>query len=64
MTAQQMDQQMGQLGRQRALKMFSDWTDRIAAGDYPKEAPPRPEGAERNVVITQWDWSDPREILP
>ena len=59
----QMDQQLGQLGRQRALKMFADWTDRIAAGEYPKEAPPRPQGPERNVVITQWDWSDPREYF-
>ena len=58
-----MDGQLSSLGRQRALKMFADWTDRIAAGDYPKEAPPRPEGAERNVVITQWDWADPREYF-
>ena len=46
-----------QLGRSRALKMFADWTDRIAAGEYPKEAPPRPQGQERNIVITQWDWA-------
>ena len=46
-----------QLGRPRALKMFADWTDRVAAGEYPKEAPPRPQGQERNVVITQWDWA-------
>jgi len=59
----QMDNQMGQLGRQRALKMFADWTDRIAAGEYPKEAPPRPQGPERNLVITQWDWADPREYF-
>ncbi len=48
---------LNQLGRPRALKMFADWTDRIAAGEYPREAPPRPQGAERNVVITQWDWT-------
>ena len=41
--------------QQRAIKMFADWTDRIAAGELPP-APPRPEGAERNVVITMWDW--------
>src|SRR5687767_1439177 len=45
------------MGRPRALKMFADWTERIAAGEVPP-APPRPQGAERNVVITQWDWND------
>ena len=43
--------------------MLADWTDRIAKGEYPAEAPPRPQGAERNVVITQWDWADPREYF-
>ena len=43
------------LGPQR--QMFSDWTDKIAAGAYPTQAPPRPSGLERNVVITQWDWA-------
>ena len=42
-------------GPERAAKMFADWTTRIANGDVP-EAPPRPEGAERNVVLTLWDW--------
>ena len=51
-----------QLGRERALAMFADWTDRIAAGELPP-APPRPQGLERNVVITQWDWADPRAYL-
>jgi hypothetical protein len=45
------------LGPQR--QMFSDWTDKIAAGAYPQQPPPRPSGAERNVVITQWDWAWP-----
>ena len=44
--------------QQRAIKMFADWTDRIAAGELPP-APPRPEGTERNVVITMWDWGKP-----
>ena len=51
-----------QLGRERTLKMFADWTDRIAAGEVPP-APRRPEGIERNVVITQWDWADPKAYL-
>ncbi len=52
-----------QLGRQRLLEMFADWTDRIAGGEVPAEAPRRPEGLERNVVITQWDWADPKAYL-
>ncbi len=46
----------------RMLEMFADWTDRIAAGEVPA-APPRPQGVERNVVITQWDWADPTAYL-
>jgi hypothetical protein len=53
---------LSQLGRERALAMFADWTDRIAAGEVPP-APPRPQGLERNVVITQWDWADPKAYL-
>jgi len=37
-------------------KVFADWTDRIARGETPKVAPPRPSGVERNLVITHWDW--------
>ena len=58
----QMIQGLGQLGRDRALRMFADWTDRIAAGEVPP-APARPQGIERNVVITQWDWADPKAYL-
>jgi hypothetical protein len=52
-----------QVGRDRALAMWSDWTDRIAAGELPATAPPRPQGRERNVVITMWDWTDPKAYL-
>jgi len=38
-----------------------DWTDRVAAGELPP-TPPRPQGVERNVVITEWDWADPKHI--
>jgi hypothetical protein len=51
-----------QIGREVVLKMFADWTDRVAEGEVPP-APPRPEGLERNVVITQWDWADPKVYL-
>ena len=53
---------IGRLGHQRTVKMFADWTDRIAAGEVPP-APRRPQGIERNVVITQWDWADPKAYL-
>jgi hypothetical protein len=33
----------------RALTMYADWSDRIAAGELPP-APPRPRGRERDVV--------------
>src|SRR6266481_1204900 len=52
-----------QIGKDRALKMFADWTDRIAGGEYPTVGPPRPQGLERNVVITMWDWADPKTYL-
>lgn len=50
-------------GRDKALQFFADWTDRIANGEYPKEAPPRPKGIERNVVITEWDWAEPEYYI-
>ena len=54
---------LSQLGAQRATQQFADWTTRIANGELPAEAPPRPQGIERNVVITQWDWADPKAYL-
>ncbi len=53
---------LGQLGMQRALGEFADWTDRIAAGALPP-TPPRPQGVERNLVVTLWDWADPKSYL-
>ncbi len=53
---------IGQLGKERALAMFADWTNRIAAGELPP-VPPRPQGVERNVVITEWDWATPKAYL-
>jgi hypothetical protein len=51
-----MAEQFARLRGQRT--MLSEWTERIAAGIYPIEGPPRPHGPERNVVITQWIWGD------
>ena len=58
-----MSNRVTQVGRQRVLAMYADWTDRIAAGELPAAAPPRPQGRERNVVITVWDWADPHAYL-
>lgn len=44
-------------------KYFGDWTDRIARGELPKAKPPRPQGVERNIVITSWEWSKPDKYL-
>ena len=53
----------GRLGPQRALGLWADWTDRIAAGELPFAKPERPQGMERNVVLTLWDWSRPTAYL-
>jgi hypothetical protein len=58
----QMTSVIGRLGP-RALSLFADWTDRVAAGELPRAAPRRPEGVERNVVLTLWDWSTPTGYL-
>jgi hypothetical protein len=52
----------GQLGGV-PYKYFGDWTDRIAKGELPKTKPQRPQGVERNVVVTTWDWSTPDKYL-
>jgi hypothetical protein len=58
----QMSGTLAQLGQSRAVALFADWTTRIAAGEVPP-TPPRPQGVERNVVITEWDWADPKAYL-
>lgn len=40
----------------RGLQVFTDWTQAIEKGALP-EAPPRPEGVERNLVLTVWDFA-------
>ena len=47
----------------RALELFADWTDRIAAGELPASKLSRPQGVERNVVVTLWDWATPKAYL-
>ncbi len=50
------------MGRKRLLSEYADWSDRIKNGELPP-APPRPQGMERNVVITEWDWATPKEYF-
>jgi hypothetical protein len=45
------------------FKYYGDWTDRIAKGELPATLPKRPEGVERNVVISSWEWSTPDKYL-
>ena len=54
---------MNRIEPKRAAELYGDWTDRIAAGELPKSKPSRPQGVERNVVITVWDWSNPKAYL-
>ena len=54
---------IGRLDAPRAFKLFGDWTDRVAAGELPFEQPKRPEGEERNVVVSQWDWANQHNYL-
>ncbi len=54
---------LGYMGPDAALKNFADWTDRIAAGELPFARPQRPQGVERNVVVTMWDFSNPKHYL-
>ena len=51
----QMSRALDRFGRARVLEMFATWSDRIATGDVPPE-PPRPQGVERNLVLTMWEW--------
>jgi hypothetical protein len=45
------------------FKYFGDWTDRVAKGELPKSKPTRPQGAERNLVVTSWEWSTDKHYL-
>ncbi|MFL6822785.1 MAG: carboxypeptidase regulatory-like domain-containing protein [Xanthobacteraceae bacterium] len=44
------------------FKYFGDWTDRVAKGELPKSKPQRPQGVERNVVVTSWEWGTEKQF--
>jgi hypothetical protein len=52
----------GQFGS-APLKYFGAWTDSVAKGELPHDKPPRPEGVERNIVVTTWDWGTEEKYL-
>jgi hypothetical protein len=54
--------QLNNLG-ERSLKNYGDWTDRIAKGELPFATPARPQGVERNIVVTLRDWMDDKHYL-
>lgn len=61
-SGQQMLNQMNNLG-ELSFSNYGDWTDRIAKGELPFAKPPRPEGVERNIVVTLRDWMNEKQYL-
>src|SRR4029077_3610945 len=45
------------------FKYYGDWTDRIAKGELPHAKPSRPQGVERNIVVTTWEWGTEKQYL-
>ena len=54
---------LGRYDTQGSLKGFADWTDRIAAGELPSAKPERPQGIERNIVVSCGIGAAPRSYL-
>ena len=52
-----MTTQIARFDAKRMLEHYAEWTDRIGAGALPFDKPARPQGVERNIVLTMWDWS-------
>jgi hypothetical protein len=61
-SGQQMLNQLTNLG-ETSFANYGDWTDRIAKGELPFAKPPRPEGVERNIVVTLRDWMTEKHYL-
>jgi hypothetical protein len=65
-SGQAMVQMAAALGRQQpkiSIENLANWTDRVAGGELPFAKPERPQGIERNVVITQWDWGEAKSYM-
>ncbi len=61
-SGQQMLGQLTNLGDQ-SFANYGDWTDRIAKGELPFAKPSRPQGVERNIVVTLRDWMNEKQYL-
>jgi hypothetical protein len=61
-SGQQMLGQLNGLG-EMSFATYGDWTDRIATGELPFATPPRPQGVERNIVVTLRDWMNDKQYL-
>jgi hypothetical protein len=59
---QQMLGQLNNLG-EMSFANYGDWTDRIAKGELPHTKPQRPQGVERNIVVTLRDWMNEKQYL-
>ncbi|MGE3541661.1 MAG: carboxypeptidase-like regulatory domain-containing protein [Candidatus Tectimicrobiota bacterium] len=42
---------------------YAAWTERIAQGALPPDKPTRPQGLERNIVVTWWQWGTEKQYL-
>jgi streptogramin lyase len=66
MSGQSGEQMINQAGNRLGgapFEYYGEWTDRIARGELPFAKPKRPEGAERNLVVTWWEWGQPEKYL-
>jgi hypothetical protein len=45
------------------FRYFGEWTERVAKGELPHSKPRRPEGVERNIVVTWWEWGEAKKYL-
>ena len=45
------------------FKYLGDWTERVAKGELPFAKPTRPQGVERNIVVTLRDWHNDKQYL-
>ncbi len=61
-SGQMMLNQLTNLGDLSFAK-YGEWTDRIAKGALPFAMPARPQGVERNVVVTLRDWMNEKQYL-
>ena len=65
MSGQSGQQMVGQLLSLGPLgyQYLGDWTDRIAKGELPRVKPMRPQGVERNIVVTLRELGDDKHYL-